>query len=265
MGNKILELLKIDGSEMMTAFQKASIQGKGTPQEVADFRENYFNKFISNYFPFPHRVTKGIINDSFGNQSDSIDTILIGPNHPHTIDNTGKFSLVLAEGVDAAIEVKPDISAKTELIRGLKQIESVKKLRRAESPTLLVSNHPEHIREYAKTIPSFIFSIKANSDPINTAKNVVQYYTENSISIENQVDFVIINNVGIIANYKYPELSRHKDKTTGIFYEGWREHTLAAFLLKINESFSGQIRQFMPVLNYYMIDLSPHTFEQIEL
>jgi hypothetical protein len=173
MGNKILELFKIDGFEMMTAFQKASIQGKGTPQEVADFRENYFNKFISNYFPFPHRITKGIINDSFGNQSDSIDTILIGPNHPYTIDNAGKFSLVLAEGVDAAIEVKPDISAKTELIRGLKQIESVKKLRRAKSPTLLVSNHPKHIREYAKTIPSFIFSIKANSDPINTAKNVL--------------------------------------------------------------------------------------------
>lgn len=264
MGNKLLELLKLEGSEMLTAFQKASLQGKGTPQEVSDFRENYFNKFISNYFPFPHRVTKGIIIDSFGSQSNSIDTILIGPNHPYTIDNAGKFSLILAEGVDAAIELKPDISVKAELLRGLKQIESVKELRRANIPIVTKSKYPKHIHEFARTIPSFIFSMTANVDSITTAKNIVKYYKENNVPIEKQVDFVVINNVGIIANYKYPEISKHIKKETGIFYEEWKEHTLAAFLVKLNQSFSGQIKISSSILNYYTASLMPYSFGKIE-
>lgn len=263
MGNKLVKLLKLEGTEILTAFQKASVQGKGTPKEVSGFRENHFNNFISNYFPFPHRVTKGIITDSFGNQSNSIDTVLIGPNHPYTIDSAGKFSLILAEGVDAAIEVKSDVSAKTELLCGLNQIESVKKLRRANVPVVLKSKHSQQILEYARTIPTFIFSVTANVDPITTAKNVVKHYKKEEISLENQVDFIVINNVGIIANYKYLEISKHKNNEIGFFYEEWRELTLAAFLLKLNQSFSGQIKLSKPILNYYTANLRPYSFGKI--
>ncbi len=250
---------------MITAFQKASVQGKGTPQEVADFRENYFNKFLSNYFPFPHRVTKGIINDSYGNQSDSIDILLIGPNHPYTIDSAGKFSLVLADGVDAAIEVKPDISTKAELTRGLGQIETVKKLRRVNSAIGFKSKVPDHIIEFSKTIPTFIFSIKSNADPINTAKNVLTHYSENSVPVENQIDFIVINNTGIISNYKYPEISNHNKQLTGYFFEEWKELTLAAFLLKLNESYPSQLRMATPVLTHYTKHIKPYEFTQILL
>jgi hypothetical protein len=41
--------------------------------------------------------------------------------------------LIFAKGVDAAIEVKPNIQDNAEVIRGLKQIQSVKKLKRYNS------------------------------------------------------------------------------------------------------------------------------------
>ncbi len=250
---------------MITAFKKASIQGKGTPQEVSDFRENHFNQFIAKYFPFPHRITKAIINDSYGNQSDSIDTVLIGTNHPYTIDSSEKFSLVLADGVDAAIELKPDLSTKLELVRGLKQIESVKKLKRVNTSIALPRKTPSHIIEFSKTIPSFIFCIKANANPIDTAKKVIQHYIDESIPIENQIDYIIINDVGIIANYKYPELSKETSKRTGFFFEEWKDLTLPAFLLKINESYPSEIRMSTPILSYYTSGLNPYSFTEVVL
>ena len=45
MSNKLLDLLEIESNELDTAFKKASIEGEGTPQEIADRREDYFTSF----------------------------------------------------------------------------------------------------------------------------------------------------------------------------------------------------------------------------
>ena len=136
MHSKLLQLLEYEGPELATAFKKASIQGRGTPQEVAEHREGAFRNFISRYFPFPHRVTKGNIIDLLGKESASIDCIIINPSHPYTIDTYKKFTVILADGVDVAIEVKPDISVIEELHRGLRQVESVKQLWKKTTPYL---------------------------------------------------------------------------------------------------------------------------------
>jgi len=137
--SKLLQLLEYEGPELATAFEKASIQGRGTPQEVAEHREGAFRNFISRYFPFPHRVSKGNVIDSLPNESASIDCIIINPSHPYTVDTYEKFTVILADGVDVAIEVKPDISVVEELHRGLKQVESVKRLWRKKTPLLAPS------------------------------------------------------------------------------------------------------------------------------
>jgi len=105
--NKLLELLKIELSEIHNGFMKASVEGKGTPQEVAERREQIVQRFFEKYYPFPFRITKGNIVDSFGNSSHSIDCVILDPSHPYTIDSANnRPSILFTVGVDFAIEIK---------------------------------------------------------------------------------------------------------------------------------------------------------------
>ena len=102
--NKLLELLKIESTEITASFQKASLEGEGTPQEVADRREETVKSFFEKYFPFPYRIVKGNIIDTYGARSNSIDCIVLNPSHPYTIDpSNNKASIIFADGVDYAI------------------------------------------------------------------------------------------------------------------------------------------------------------------
>jgi hypothetical protein len=128
--NDFLNLIAAESKEISHFFKKASIEGKGTPQEVSDRREVAVKRFIEKYFPFPYRVAKGNIIDSYGKRSNSIDCLILNPCHPYTVTNENKYSIIFADGVDVAIEVKPDLKNINELERGLNQARSVKMLRR---------------------------------------------------------------------------------------------------------------------------------------
>ena len=267
MSNKLLEILNMEGSELAREFQKASITGRGTSQEIADFREGYFHKLIERYFPFPHRITKGNIIDSFGAESASIDAVLLNPIHPYTVNSHGKFSVILADGVDFAVEIKPDISVKSELHRGLKQIQSVKRLRRSESallPRIGQGKHPEHLVDYYNQITTFIFSTQCKSDPLSSGKDILEYYSENIVPIDQQFDFIVINDIGIISNYKYPEISSIRKSKTGIFFEKWGKLTMAAFLIKCNIGSTSTIHWSSPIINRYLPGLAPENVQKIE-
>lgn len=266
--DEFIEVLKIDSSDLINSFKRAFIQGGGTPQEVADFRENHFQRFIRNYFPFPHRVTKGKIRDSYGNKSASVDCIIINPNHPYTIDFQEKFNLILADGVDVAIELKPDISTKVELERGLKQVQTVKKLRRRNGPIILKQTVPSEIVEYSRTIPSFIFSMNAKANIEDTFKDIKAFYSENLVPLEEQFDFIVINEVGIISNYKNTEVSIAFNKTTGekltgYFFEEWKDLTLGAFLLRLNSVYHASATVQKSILTYYLENIMPYSIRPL--
>ncbi|WP_141503833.1 DUF6602 domain-containing protein [Paenibacillus luteus] len=237
----LIELLRIEGVDLSNEFKKASIKGRGTPQEIADFRELYFHSFLSKYFPFPYRIAKGGILDTYGNKSASIDCILCNPAHPYTVDNSGKFTVLLADGVDCAIEIKPDISNKEELIRGLKQIISLKRLLRSKSSIVVTSKATQDEIEYSKRIPSFIFSLKAKANIDDTVSEIIDYYRAEKVPLEEQIDYVVINGSGIIINHKISQTNMRYVpdgvKKYGYFYEQWDDLTLAAFLLYINLSY----------------------------
>jgi len=55
----ILVHIRDDAKDLRHEFYKASRQGRGTPQEIADFRENALQVLLQNYFPFPYRIAKG--------------------------------------------------------------------------------------------------------------------------------------------------------------------------------------------------------------
>src|ERR1700682_2394223 len=113
--------LREEAAKLEGEFRQASLAGRGTPQEVADMGEQAVRDFMGRFFPSPHKITKGKIRDSFGRVSASVDCVVCSPNHPHKIDSAGKFKLLFAEGVDAAIEVKPNVRDAAELVTGLEQ------------------------------------------------------------------------------------------------------------------------------------------------
>lgn len=234
----LFDLLRLEGAELTHQFQRASISGKGTPQEVAEFREHAVQDFVGRFFPFPYRIAKGNIRDAFGESSDSIDCILCNPAHPHTIDSQGKFQLILADGVDAAIEVKPDISDRSELERGLKQGLSVKRLRRSQSA--LIHTGTNTISEkYAFRVPYALFAMTAKSNPLDTGREILQYYSANGTERLDQADLVVVNNVGLFVNIQIPRhfpwsLPWPDAQKVGWFFAEWRDQTLVGFLMHLH-------------------------------
>jgi hypothetical protein len=70
--NQLLEILKKEGSQIVDEFKLASEQGEGTPQEIADFRENAVQSFVARYYPQSHIVSQGKITDLDSLQSDRL-------------------------------------------------------------------------------------------------------------------------------------------------------------------------------------------------
>jgi len=105
-------------------------------------------------------VKKGPIY-SLASQSSEIDCVLLAPNHPKL--TTPIREVIIAEGVHAAVELKPDISNLsdadgTEIKRALKQIQSVKKLERKVARLNLTFTGQQKQNPYFDKIPTFLFS-----------------------------------------------------------------------------------------------------------
>jgi len=259
--------LREEAATLEREFKKASISGRGTPQEVADFREHAVEEFVGRFFPFPHRVTKGKIRDSYGAISDSIDCVICNPNHPHTIDSHGKFQLIFAEGVDAAIEVKPDISNNDELLRGLQQGLTVKALKRTTEP--LLERIPWMV-ERAHRVPYVILAMRCKKDPMDTGKEIVRFYKEHGTPPLHQADFIAVNNVGLFNNcidasqYRWNKLPGDANKT-GWFYEEWAEETLGGFLWLLQLVAHASIKMQNDILPSYLMPKAIHRVEKIEV
>lgn len=258
---KLLDHLMFEANQLSEGFKSASLLGEGTPQEISDFRENYFKTFLERYFPSPYTITKCKIYDSYENVSNSIDHVILNPMHPKTIDSQGKFSLVLADGVDYAIELKPDLKNESELRRGLKQMQSVKKLRRVES-ALRIKKHSEGYTQYLSTIPSFIYTMKSKKIH-DFADAIEKINLEEKIPQEEQFDFIVVHNSGILVNLKAVELDYwNKDSECGGFlFEAWDENTLAGFLLRLSVMNESALRLKRPVIFNYLNKIRPNSGE----
>jgi hypothetical protein len=232
----LFALVRADAQELRIQFERASIQGRGTPQDIATFRESALQSTLSNYFPFPFRVAKGGIVDSYGRKSASVDCILVNPLHPYTIDRRENFKLIFAEGVNAAIEVKPDISQREELHRALMQGLTVKALRRAETALAMPEREGEEAVEYSLRVPYFVFAMKAKADPLDTIDEVLHFYAERKIEPLDQADAVVIDGVGILHNFPVPAFNYFGGgelPEPGWYFELGEDDALAGFLTRL--------------------------------
>src|SRR3569623_187345 len=240
--NQLLDILKKEVKQIVDEINMASAQGEGTPQDVADFRENAVQSFVTRFYPQSHIVSKGKITDLDGNQSDSIDCLILNPAHPHLIDSKGKFRLIFADGCDAAIEVKPNLARTDELHRALEQGVTVKKTKRSKTSILRAANTNPQIVEHSLRIPFFIFSVKAYP-PQKLYAEIAAYYAKNQTPIEDQIDGLCIIGVGLLKNIKHKELNIWGadfpiGQNSGWYFEKWGEFTPLGFLLSLEHSFS---------------------------
>lgn len=200
--SKLVDLLVSDAEILELGLKAASIEGKGTPQEVSDRREAYIQDVLGRYFPYPYKIAKGNIIDSYGHNSASIDCLIVNPCHPYTVSKDNRFSILFADGVDFAIEVKPELKGE-ELERGLHQLVTVKELRRRSAGLLLMGNNlSEEDEEFRKTIPSFIFSSSSYQTPKKLAEEIVSYYEAEKIPQIKQFDAIVVNNKFLLINFK---------------------------------------------------------------
>ena len=249
--NDLFKLLEYESKAISHWFEQASLEGKGTPQEVSDRRESAVAEFLRRYFPFPYRVAKGNIVDSFGGRSASIDCVLLNPSHPYTVTRDSRYSMIFADGVDAAIEVKPDLCSEAEIHRGLRQLRSVKKLLRV-SAGVLKNKVTDGQYSTARTIPSFIFGVNAYKDIRLLVEKIVEFYEAESVPAIERVDFIVIGGRCLLLNSRTDGYFQMKCGGQGMFLVDTGNATLAAFLYWLNHVPVAQLRMGSPVLEAYI-------------
>lgn len=256
MSEKLIQLLTIEAEEMATSYRKASIEGEGTPQEIADRREGVFARFIAKYFPFPYRIVKGNITDSYGASSNSIDCIVLNPSHPYTIDEKNeRASIIMADGVDFAIEIKPDLANATEIERALKQIQSVKKLRRCKTGILSSSSKfSDKQIEYAKTVPGIIVADKTYSNVKLLVEKIYTYYRNNKVPKTEQFDLIMVNKSCLIFNFRN-ETYLTCDGREGIAVWAGGDKSLAGLLYMMNTFPRCEMLLSESIMKIYLSDL----------
>jgi hypothetical protein len=254
----LVKQLKEWGEDIAREYERASDKGgKKSPSDVAEFRESVVSAFVETFFPFPYRTTKGVIRDINGLESASTDVILLNPVHPHTWRNSSKASLILADGVEAAIEVKSDSQSKAEIDSALRQVAKTKSLKRLNHGLLstakiggerLKGDLRESYEDYWREVPSFVFFEKASSDPEGSLPIISAALQKYPSSL--WPDFIVINNGGIVVNERLGHVFGY-DRPVLVF-ERWAELTVAGFLLFLNMIPPASVRMQSPFLKKYL-------------
>jgi len=168
----------------------------------------------------------------------------------------------MADAVHAAIELKPDLQDARELQRGLIQARSVKRLTRCESPIFSLGGEDDALHAEARKVPTFIFSEKIKSDPMETAKEVLSFYESEAVPPGEQADFIVVNGRGVLSNYKH-RLRTMATAGTGMFWEEWGNLTIAAFLFELTWVTPPEMHISEPVLSRYPKGISPNAMVKV--
>ena len=248
-----LDLIEIVYKETYTPF-------KNDRGNTGDAKEYSIQEFVAAYLTNEFRIEKGCIY-SVSDNSQNIDCVVLAPNHPML--TTPKRKVILAEGVYAAIEVKPDIKNKDEFERGLKQIKSIKKLnRKTYLPDFskLTGNSPRP--DFEKKIPSIIFSATSLA-PNDLYEYLKLKIKEGVITIDDIPDMILTLDNGLYVFSKditrrpfgkyFIDNTKGFTKTTMIqFCETSKSETLALFLLQFLNLPSPIMLNQESILNEYL-------------
>ena len=168
----ILDAIKENLRHIKIIFEPTETSFTKDTKNTGDAKELSVKQFLESFLPESFQVKKGLIY-SLDDNSQEIDCVLLAPNHPRLV--TPIREIILAEGVHAAIEVKPDISTlteKSEFFRALGQVKSVKTLKREIAflttgyvpsdhsiPTIIFSNKSRHLSDITDYMIGLVRSV----------------------------------------------------------------------------------------------------------
>jgi hypothetical protein len=187
-----LKQIEIIYEETIDAFKKDRTN-------TGDSKEVTVSQFIASYLSNDYQVKSTSKIYSRTQETNNIDCVVLSPNHPRLI--TPKREVILAEGVFAAIEVKPDISTlteKSEFQRGLNQIKSVKNIiRDVDRLELTGFLGEEPTPKYYDKIPGVIFSSKS-TELRKTVDYICENVREGKLDHEEIPDLIVCLDKGLI-------------------------------------------------------------------
>ena len=156
-----------------------------------------------------------------------------------------------AEGVDYAIELKPDLGNHAEIERALGQIRTVKKLRRVIDGLLTGrKNLSAPLRDLALRIPCILFAERTYRDTKHLIDKIVSYYKTNSVPIGQQVDMICIADGRLVINSS--ENTHFYLSTDGFIFRNFGEDVLYYFLYFLLTMPQSTPRMKCDVLSHYI-------------
>ena len=230
---------------------------------TGDAKEYTVQDFISSYLTNDYRIQKGCIYNKTSH-SNNIDCVILAPNHP--ILTTPKRSVILAEGVYAAVEIKPDIYDKKEFSRGLEQVKSIKALeRKTYLPDLTKLLKTQPTPDFAKKIPCILFSAKSLK-PQDTVDFIKEKIKNGELTIYDLPDMIVTLDNGFyvfspdikrtpFGNWFLKNTTGFSDTTLIHFCETTKAQTLTLFLLHLLNLPSPVLKNSDFILNEYIQEI----------
>ena len=185
--NPIIDALYEYMDEFNLKFGDTKETFKKARLSTSDRKEEIVKDFFASFFPVGYEFSRGEIFDYYS-ISNSIDCVIKTPEHPR-LKTPMRPEIILAEGVYAAIEIKPDISTLTdrgEFNRALKQCKTVKKLKRNFTNSKL--EKMDKTKSYQK-IPFIIFS-KKSTDIEKTLEFIISKIENKNLKTDEIPDVV---------------------------------------------------------------------------
>lgn len=235
---------------------------------TSDSKEVTVNEFVQSYLPSDYQIKTRSKIYSRTQETSNIDCIVLSPHHPKLI--TPKREVVIAEGVFAAIEVKPDIrtlTEKGEFYKALNQIKSVKNIirdvQRLDLSQLLKEKKPP---VYFDKIPSVIFSSKS-SDLEKTISFMIKQLREEKFGFEEFPDVIVCLEKGMIAycphfeftglaDYFKNQIKNEVPKRAFISYESTEKSSTLILFLRYFLNFTPSQMHFSSfIIKNYLSDI----------
>lgn len=250
----ILDAIRENLRKIQIVFEPTETSFKADTKQTGDAKELTVRYFLESFFPSTYKVRKGLIYSQEG-VSREIDCVLLAPNHPPLV--TPVREVIIAEGVHAAIEVKPDISTLSggsEFYRGLMQVQSVKRLKR-EIAHLPTNEFPaEH------EIPCAIFSGK--SRPLKETVDFMVSQVDRGVILPIELpDMIVTLDNGLLFHSaslptsifrKYLASKKQNHAQRGFIHFGPEHDTLALFLLILYSVTPPEPHYNHPILTKYL-------------
>lgn len=182
--NPIIDALYEYIDEFNLKFAETKETFKKAKLSTSDRKEEIVKDFFSSFFPSGYEISRGEIFD-YNSISNSIDCVIKTPDHPK-LKTPMRPEIILAEGVYAAIEVKPDLSKQSEFNRAIEQCKSVKKLNRnIDMPKVNLYD----AKKTYKKIPFVIFSKKAK-DIEKTTEHIISLIESGKLEVYEVPDVI---------------------------------------------------------------------------